>query len=138
VHVDVAQAVLGVFQHLCEARYPIERMELIDSYEGDDEKSMRANNSSAFNCREVADRPGVWSEHAYGRAIDINPVQNPYVRRSDVSPPEGRRYADRSSTEPGMVHSGDDTVRAFAFIGWRWGGDWKAAKDYQHFSASGR
>jgi hypothetical protein len=138
VHRDAAQPVLGVFQRLFTARYPIERMELIDRYEGDDDRSMSANNTSAFNCREVAGRPGVWSQHAYGRAIDMNPLQNPQVTGSQVSPPEGRRYVDRSLSDLGVVHGGDEAVRAFASIGWRWGGDWKSSKDFQHFSANGR
>ncbi len=79
-----------------------------------------------------------WSEHAYGRAIDVNPVQNPYVAGRHVSPPAGRRYADRARRAPGMIHAGDAVVRAFAAAGWGWGGAWRTARDYQHFSASGR
>ena len=94
VHADVAEPVLGAFERLFRARYPIQRIELVDQYEADDERSMGANNTSAFNCREVAGRPGVWSQHAYGRAIDLNPLQNPYTSGSTVSPAEARRYVD--------------------------------------------
>jgi hypothetical protein len=81
----------------------------------------------------------VWSEHSYGRAIDINPVQNPYVSGDGtVSPPAGAGFTDRSRAAPGMIVADDAVVRAFAAIGWEWGGDWSSAKDYQHFSASGR
>ena len=98
---------------------------------------MAANNTSAFNCRPVAGTSR-WSEHAYGRAIDVNPVQNPYVAGRHVSPPAGRRYADRAGRAPGMIRAGDAVVRAFAAAGWGWGGAWRTARDYQHFSASGR
>ncbi len=81
--------------------------------------------------------PG-WSEHAYGTALDLNPVQNPYVTSSTVLPPAGRSYLDRSNDRPGMVVRGDVVVRSFAAQGWEWGGDWSSLKDYQHFSASGR
>ena len=92
---------------------------------------------SAFNCRRVAGTSR-WSEHAYGRAIDVNPVQNPYVAGGHVSPSAGRRYADRARRAPGMIHAGDAVVRAFGGARWRWGGAWRGARDYQHLSASGR
>jgi D-alanyl-D-alanine carboxypeptidase len=137
VHRDQANVVLGVLQRLFQLRYPIRRMRLVDDYRADDDRSMAANNTSAFNCRPVAGTSR-WSEHAYGRAIDLNPVQNPYVAGRHVSPPAGRPYADRARRAPGMVHTGDPVVRAFAAAGWRWGGTWRTARDYQHFSASGR
>jgi hypothetical protein len=96
-----------------------------------------ADNTSAFNCRFVSGTTR-WSEHAYGRALDVNPVENPFVSGSYVSPPAGAAYADRSRRAPGMVHAGDATVRAFAAVGWGWGGSWPGSKDYQHFSATGR
>jgi hypothetical protein len=131
--------VLGVFERLYRDRYPIRRMRLIDKYGASDRKSMAADNTSAFNCRFVAGRPGVWSQHAYGRAIDVNPIENPYVTSSGhVSPPAGRPFADRSRKVPGMIHAGDATVRAFAAAGWEWGGNWSWPKDYQHFSSNGR
>jgi hypothetical protein len=99
---------------------------------------MDDDNTSAFNCRYVAGKPGVWSQHAYGRAIDINTIENPYVTPSGyVSPPAGRPYADRSRRAPGMVRHGDATWRAFRAAGWGWAGDWSGTKDYQHFSANG-
>ncbi|MEX2557590.1 MAG: M15 family metallopeptidase [Actinomycetota bacterium] len=138
VHEDHAGAVLGVFRSLFDAEFPIERMELVDEYEGDDDLSMAANNTSAFNCRPSTGSPGEWSQHAYGLAIDINPVQNPYVTKSgSVEPPKGAAYVDRSTKAPGVIHRNDAVVQAFARIGWEWGGDWTSAKDYQHFSANG-
>ena len=137
VNVDVADDVVAVFETLFEAGFPIERMELVDVYVGDDLASMRANNTSAFNCRYV-DGTTRWSEHAYGRAIDINPLLKPWVRGSQVSPPEGAVYVDRSLEMPGMIHDGDVVVDAFVAIGWGWGGIWRTSKDYQHFSANGR
>lgn len=138
VHEDHARAVLGVFRELFDLRFPIERMELVDVYGGDDDRSMAANNTSAFNCRRSTGSAGAWSQHAYGLAIDINPRQNPYVGSAGtIEPPEGEAYADRTRTEPGMIHADDAVVRAFERIGWSWGGDWSSAKDYQHFSANG-
>jgi hypothetical protein len=89
-----------------------------------------------FKCRFVSGTRH-WSQHAYGLALDLNPVENPYVHGGLVEPPAGRRYLDRSRRRPGMVVPGDVVVRAFASIGWRWGGYWTSAKDYQHFSATG-
>ena len=137
VNADVADAVVEVFSKLFDARFPIERMELVDVYGGDDEVSMGADNTSAFNCRFV-EGTTTWSEHAYGRAIDINPLLNPWVRGSAVDPPEAERYADRTLQVPGMIHEGDVAVEAFASIGWTWGGTWSSSKDYQHFSSTGR
>jgi len=138
VHRRAAEDIVAVMKSLFEDRYPIRRMVLIDRYGADDHRSMAADNTSAFNCRFVNGQPGVWSEHAHGRAIDINPIENPYVSPGgSVSPPAGEPYADRSKHEPGMIHGGDSTVEAFADQGWDWGGDWSPEKDYQHFSSSG-
>jgi hypothetical protein len=137
VHEDSDQAMLRVFEDLFRKRFPIRRMEVIDAYGGDDHRSMNADNTSAFNCRFVAGTQR-WSQHAFGRAIDLNPIENPYVTPSGhVSPPAGRPYADRSRDAEGMVHGGDATVRAFKRVGWEWGGDWSGTKDFQHFSATG-
>jgi len=112
-------------------------MEPVDAFGGDDDRSMAANNTSAFNCRTIAGSSR-WSEHAFGRAIDINPVQNPYVRGASVDPPAGATFLDRASGAPGLITADGPVVAAFAKIGWRWGGAWSAGQDYQHFSASGR
>ena len=141
VHADHAEAVTEVFRRLYDARWPLRRMVLVDVYGGDDDRSMAADNTSGFNCRRVAGSDG-WSRHAFGAAIDVNPVQNPYVQPSGVVPPAGRRFAtlDRSAAAEvpeGVVRSDDVVVQAFARIGWLWGGDWSSAKDYQHFYAAG-
>ena len=137
VHRDVADRILGVFASLFEARFPIQQIRLIDEFGGDDDRSMAANNTSAFNCRRVAGTSR-WSQHATGRAIDINPVQNPYVRSSgDVRPPEGRPYIRRDPNVPGLITANGPVVAAFARIGWPWGGRWRSP-DYQHFSSTGR
>ncbi len=132
-----AERMVAAFRDLFAARFPIQRIEPVDRYGSDDQASMRANNTSAFNCRTVAGSSS-WSEHAYGRAIDVNPLVNPYVKGSSVDPPEGAAYADRSRTDQGMIHADDAAVRAFGAQGWAWGGYWSNGKDYQHFSASGR
>ena len=137
VNAKQANKVLRVFRRLYRAQFPIRRMRLIEAYDGSDDRSMAANNTSAFNCRTVGGTSR-WSEHAYGRAIDLNPVQNPYVRGSAVEPERGRRYLDRSDVRRGMVVRPDAAIAAFEAVGWRWGGDWSSAKDYQHFSRTGR
>lgn len=142
VQEDHATGVAQVFDELYDARWPIARMRLVDAYRADDDRSMAADNTSAYNCRRVAGSAD-WSAHAYGAAIDLNPVENPYVRDGSVAPPSGRRFAgidrSRGATVPrGVIKAGDVVVRAFARIGWEWGGNWSSSKDYQHFSASGR
>jgi hypothetical protein len=137
VHRDVARPVLGVMRSLWAARFPIRRMVPVDAYRASDFKSIEADNTSAFNCRYV-DGTRRWSEHAYGRAIDVNPIENPYVSNGDTPHSESKPYVDRSRRRPGMAYEGGPLVRAFAEIGWGWGGRWASVKDYQHFSASGR
>lgn len=137
VAADRAQQVVDILRDIYAAKFPIERMEPIDVYGGDDNRSIKANNTSAFNCRAVTGGSG-WSEHAYGRAIDVNPFVNPYVKGSTVLPPEAAPYTDRSRNDPGMIHRGDAVVDAFAARGWKWGGYWSSLKDYQHFSTTGR
>ncbi|RMI04699.1 M15 family metallopeptidase, partial [Cellulomonas triticagri] len=136
VHADVAASVVAVFEDLYALGYPVRSMRLVDDFGGSDDASMAADNTSAFNCRPISRGTG-WSEHAYGRAIDLNPVENPYVRGTLVLPPEGAPYASRPA-EPGVVLAGDAVVRAFAAHGWQWGGDWSSPVDYQHFSTTGR
>jgi hypothetical protein len=135
VHTRHAEPIVSVFAQLFAARFPIERMELVDVYEGNDDRSMVANNTSAFNCREVAGQPGVLSQHSFGTAIDINPLVNPWVHAGRVDPPEGAQYADRTKAWKGAIYDDDLVVRAFAAIGWRWGGYWPGSYDYQHFAA---
>jgi D-alanyl-D-alanine carboxypeptidase len=139
----VASQVVAVFQRLFQARFPIQELHLAVQYvpELDDPNDTR-NYTDAFNCRPVVTARGPatsWSQHAYGLAIDINPIQNPYVAADGyVRNLHARRYRDRSLRRPGMIHPGDVAVRAFAAIGWKWGGDWNGHKDYMHFSATGR
>lgn len=137
VHRDWAEPLAGVFQTLYEAGFAIERIEPVDRYGADDDASMAANNTSAFNCRLVAGTSR-WSEHSYGRAVDLNPLVNPYVKGGVVDPPGGAAYLDRSAQTPGLIAADGVVVAAFARIGWGWGGNWNNAQDYQHFSATGR
>jgi D-alanyl-D-alanine carboxypeptidase len=129
-----APAILGVFRKLWEARFPIRRLRPVSEYRGSDDASMEADNTSGFNCRFVGGTTR-WSMHAYGEAIDVNPVENPYVRGGRVSPPAGRAYVDRSPYRKGMAVRGGVLVRAFASAGWKWGASFG---DYQHFSTTGR
>lgn len=132
-----ARDVIAAFRRLYAARFPIRRMLGVERYRGDDDASMRADNTSGFNCRYV-EGTRRWSEHAYGRAVDVNTVENPYVHAGLVEPPAGRAFLDRSRRRPGMAVESGVLVRAFDAVGWHWGGRWRSAKDYQHFSTSGR
>ena len=110
----------------------------VDAYHGHDPASMAADNTSGFNCRRaVAPGPPQWSVHAYGEAIDVNPVENPYVDAGVVMPTAGARYLDRADVRPGMAVPGGTLVEAFAAVGWYWGGRWTGSPDYQHFSSTG-
>jgi hypothetical protein len=137
VHEDVARDVLATFRRLYDGGFPIRRMRPVDAYGGSDFRSIEADNTSAFNCRYV-EGTRRWSEHAYGRALDLNPIENPYVSGGRTSHPASVPYLDRSRRRAGMAFEGGVAVRAFDAIGWGWGGRWTSVRDYQHFSASGR
>jgi|SRR4051794_19813527 hypothetical protein len=140
VKASVARQVVKVFSILYRARFPVRRMEPVDAFHGSDPRSMAADNTSGFNCRRaVAPGPPQWSVHAYGLAIDVNTVENPYVEAgAGVQPPAGAAYASRSVIRPGMAYTGGILVSAFRSAGWRWGGYWASSPDYQHFSVNGR
>jgi hypothetical protein len=138
VNAAVVGDVETVFRRLYTARFPIRRMRPVAAYGGSDDRSMAADNTSAFNCRyAVAPGPKRWSVHAYGEAIDVNTVENPYLERGKVLPPAGRPYLDRSRHCRGMAVAGGVLLRAFASVGWLWGGRWTASPDWQHFSKTG-
>ena len=134
VHEDLTAEVIAIFDQLLQLRYPIEKIRTVDNYPGaDDELSMEDNNTSAFNCREIPGT-GSWSQHALGRAIDLNPLLNPEIDRSGaIQPKTASPYRDRRRADPGILHAGDVFVRVFTDRGWRWGGDWRIPVDYQHF-----
>jgi hypothetical protein len=136
VNASAAASLTRVFALLFAARFPIRQMRVVDDFGGDDERSMLADNTSAFNCRLV---PGtsVWAQHAYGLAVDINPFENPEIQGGQADPPAAAAWADRSRSSPAMIAHGDAAWRAFHAIGWTWGGDWRSLKDYMHFSANG-
>ena len=140
VHEDYAERVAHVFRRLYDARWPIHRMRLVDDYGGNDRRSMAADNTSGYNCRRVAGSRA-WSAHAFGAAIDLNPVRNPDLSGTSVAPRAGARFGsvDRSADghpPPGVVTAGGPVVRAFARIGWTWGGTWSSGQDFQHFAAT--
>jgi hypothetical protein len=138
VNRDVTAEVGTVFRRLYAARFPIRRMRPVSAFGGSDDRSMAADNTSAFNCRyAVATGPKRWSVHAYGEAIDVNTVENPYLLGGRVLPPAGRPFLDRSRLRPGMAVAAGVLVRAFASVGWLWGGRWAGSPDWQHFSRTG-
>jgi len=136
VHADAVEAMVSVFTDLWVARFPIRSMRLVDDFGGSDDASIDAGNTSAFNCRTVAGTSR-WSNHATGRAIDINPIENPYVSGGTTSHPASVPFLVRTPA-PGVIVEGDAVVAAFDAVGWGWGGRWDDPVDHQHFSANGR
>ena len=122
VNADAVDAIREAFRRLFAARFPIRSMRLVDDFGADDFTSIEADNTSAFNCRERSTGGGVWSQHAYGRAIDVDPIENPYVDGGTTTHPASRTYLDRSQRRPGMAYDGGALVDAFAAVGWGWGG----------------
>ncbi len=131
VHQRVVDEVQDAFRVLYQARFPIRRMRTVEQYGASDRDSMADDNTSAFNCRVIAGTSS-WSRHAYGLAIDINPIENPWRRGTQVSPPAGRAWLDRDDERPGMLLDGSPEVAAFTSRGFRWGGDWSSPTDWQH------
>ena len=139
VNVDAAAKLQIVFGKLYALHFPIQDMRIDDAYQ----KNQPAYVSDAFECRQAVPSPcvggsgtGHWSEHAYGEAVDVNPVQNPYVGCGATRTAASKPYLDRSNLRPGMVTPA--VVAAFESVGWGWGGAWSGStKDYMHFSANG-
>ncbi|WP_067432839.1 M15 family metallopeptidase [Nocardioides jensenii] len=135
VHKDVADTVVTVFSEMFDEEFPIRGMQLIEEYDGSDDASMAADNTSSFNCRPITGSPGRFSIHSYGKAIDINTIENPYVKGDLVLPPAGAEFLDRDDVRPGMITKNDPVVKSFKKRGFDWGGSWHSLKDYQHFEA---
>ena len=139
VNKKIARKTVKIFYALYQMKYPIERIELVDEYGADDEKSMRANNTSAFNYRTVAGTERL-SKHALGMAIDINPRINPYINSQGIlTPANAKVYRNRDQKKckgkyaSYMIQPNSKIVKIFKKYGFTWGGDWKNSKDYQHF-----
>ena len=139
VHKDVSAEVTEIFEALYEIGYPIKKMKLVSDYKGSDWQSIEADNTSAFNCRNATGSKK-WSKHSYGKAIDINPIENPYIARSGrISHKASLKYRKRvhkntTYADKAVLLRNDKATRVFKKYGWIWGGDWSAVKDYQHFS----
>ncbi len=132
VNADIEDETRVAFERLFDLGFPIRSIRNIDEFTGSDDASMAADNTSGFNCRyAVADGDPQWSNHAYGRAIDVNPVENPYVFHGEALPPEGAEFVDRTE-RPGMLAEGGAALQAFLDAGFFWGGFWKNTPDYQH------
>jgi D-alanyl-D-alanine carboxypeptidase len=133
VNVEIADEVSAIFAEIFAAKFPIERMQPVDAFDGSDDASMAANNTSCFNFRRIQGSDTL-SHHALGMAIDINPVQNPWVRGARVDPPAARAFLDRELLRPGMLVRSGPVVQAFLKRGWYWGADFDDVQDYHHFS----
>ncbi len=138
VHKDIADEVVKIFEALYDADYPINQMRLVSDFGGNDWQSIEADNTSAFNCRNATGSKK-WSKHSYGRAIDINPIENPYVFRSGyISHKASLSYKNRihvkdTSIDKAVLLPEDEAVKIFKKYGWQWGGEFNGEKDYQHF-----
>ncbi|PHS37703.1 MAG: hypothetical protein COB07_10135 [Sulfurovum sp.] len=138
VHKDVASEVSQIFKELYAIGYPVHKMKLVSDYKGNDWQSIEADNTSAFNCRNATGSKK-WSKHSYGKAIDINPIENPYISRTGrISHKESLQYRKRvhkksTSEDKALLLKSDKATKIFEKHGWKWGGDWSGVKDYQHF-----
>jgi hypothetical protein len=137
VHEDVARDLVSVFGRLYAARFPLEELSIITRRELDAPPTGDGNATTAFVCRPTTGGT-TYSQHAYGLAVDVNSFQNPYVSGDLVLPELASAYLHRAPDRPGMITANGTVVRAFAAIGWEWGGSWRSLKDYQHFSRNGR
>lgn len=128
----IAHDLLCIFRTLFAEAYPINSIRLVDDFDASDEASMQANNSSCFNYRTIA---GSWrlSQHAFGMAVDINPLQNPCVKGSRIRPSTATDYVDRTKDFAHKIDNDDFCKKTFESYGFRWGGRWRSVKDYQHF-----
>jgi len=139
VHKEVADEVIQIFKELYDIGYPIHKMKLVSYYKANDWQSIEADNTSAFNCRSATGSKK-WSKHSYGKAIDINPIENPYISRSGrISHKASLKYRKRmhkehSYEDRAVLLKQDKATQIFKKYGWKWGGDWSGVKDYQHFS----
>lgn len=137
VKAAVADDVVDVFRQLFAAGFPIEEMRLPTTADLNAPPTGDGNNTASYVCRASRGQKS-WSQHAYGLAVDVNPFQNPLVKRDLVIPELASAYTRRGDVRPGMHVAGGPAVRAFASIGWAWGGSWRSSKDYMHFSLNGR
>lgn len=137
LHHTVADDVVAVFSTLHAAKFPLEGLTIPTPQDAERPPTGDGNLSGGYHCR-ASRGSSRWSEHARGLAVDLNPFHNPYVRGNVVLPELASAYTDRDWVRPGMITDGDEVTKAFADIGWGWGGDWSSSKDFMHFSASGR
>ena len=133
VHRKASPEVILIFKELFENKFPIASLELMYKYFGDDDRSMLANNTVAFNCRLTTNHKSKFSRHSYGIAIDVNPFINPYYKKGKVIPATASEYLDRDIRKKGLITKKSICYKVFKQKGWTWGGDWKSLKDYQHF-----
>ena len=139
VHQDVATEVMTIFTDLHKLGFVIEKISPALTQHGKDDALMRSNITSAFNCRRITGGKG-FSRHSYGKAIDINPLWNPYIKGKKVLPKEAPTFArpPRDVTRPGLIHRDSAVIKVFRKYGWHWGGYWKRVKDFQHFEKKSR
>jgi len=132
-NVSVTMDLARIFQQLFDQHFPINKIMPVDAYQGNDERAMQDDDTYAFDCRALTGYKTIFSQHSYGTAIDINPLQNPYVYHNVVLPPTAKNNVSRAQNIKGMITKNSFVYQVFHHAGWQWGGDWSSLKDYQHF-----
>ncbi len=133
VNKAVEDQIISIFNILYQARFPISKMKPLEDYDNNDQKALEDNDTFAYSCRTMIGHTHKFSIHAYGLAVDINPVFNPYIKNNIILPINGKPYLNRNLDQPGIIHANSIVTDAFEQYGWQWGGDWHSRKDYQHF-----
>lgn len=133
VNKTVEDQVIQIFEILYQAKFPIAKMKPLEDYDNNDQKALEDNDTFGYSCRTITGYKNLFSKHAYGLAVDINPVFNPYIKNNIILPSNSKFYINRNLNQPGMIHPNSVVTDAFEEYGWQWGGYWHSQKDYQHF-----
>lgn len=132
VNKEVSKDIQDIFRILFKHKFPIQKIRPLSGADKDSAQ-VRANYTATYNCRDVTGQKGILSQHSYGRAIDINPVENPYIKGEIIIPEAGKPYCDRSKPFKGKITKDSLIYKLFTERGWDWGGGWYDLQDYQHF-----
>ncbi|HEV2613903.1 MAG TPA: M15 family metallopeptidase [Gammaproteobacteria bacterium] len=133
VNKNIEPQVKQIFEKIYQIKFPIEKIKPLEDYNNNEEKAMEDNDTFGYHCKKMTSNSNRFSKHAYGLAIDINPVLNPYISHTKFLPVNGKIYADRTLNKPGMITKDSPIYTIFSDENWKWGGNWKAFKDYHHF-----
>lgn len=135
VNKNIADDTQKIFQEIYKIKFPIEKIAPLSDYKNNEEQAMEDNDSFGYHCKKMTSNSNLYSKHAYGLAVDINPEFNPYInaRHNILLPKNSEDYANRENIKPGMITKNSPIYSIFLQHHWKWGGDWKSIKDYHHF-----